>query len=231
MRSLRGDAVETDRPVAEERQRYAPRRVPWYISIPITFVVIVALFIAAGKFNWLPGLPNPFGTKEVDRSQPAVLQSIENMSRYDAADGNFQIVVDVDKEAKFLPSALLGKRTLYVAAGTVSSYVDLGKAGVTESPDRKTATIVLPHAQLATAALDPKRSYTFAEQRGFFNRIGDFFSGNPNDQQKLNILAAQKIQTAAKSSGLTARAETNTGAMLKGLLGSLGFTTVTVTYK
>ena len=230
MRSLRGDAVETDRPVAEERVRYAPRRVPWYISIPITFVVIVALFIAAGKFNWLPGLPNPFGTKTVDRSQPAVLQSIENMSRYDAADGNFQIVVDVDKEAKFLPSALLGKRTLYVAAGTVDSYVDLGKAKVTVTPDRKTATITLPKAQLANAALDPKRSYTFAEQRGLFNRIGDFFSSDPNDQQKLNVLAAQKIQTAAKSSGLTARAQTNTASMLKGLLGSLGFTTVTVTY-
>ncbi|MFC1412287.1 DUF4230 domain-containing protein [Streptacidiphilus sp. N1-12] len=228
---MRGNAVETERPVAEER-RYPPRRrIPWYISIPITFVVIVGLFIAAGKFNWLPGIPNPFGTKEVDRSQPAVLQSIENMSRYDAADGNFQIVVDVDSEAKFLPSALLGKRTLYVAAGTVDSYVDLGKAGVTVSPDRKTATIVLPHAQLAAAALDPKRSYTFAEQRGFFNRIGDFFSSDPNDQQKLNILAAQKIQDAAKSTALTTRAEQNTSSMLKGLLGSLGFTTVTVSYK
>jgi hypothetical protein len=231
MRSLRGDAVETDRPVVEERRGHAPRRVPWYISIPITFVVIVALFITAGKFNWLPGLPNPFGTKEVDRSQPAVLQSIENMSRYDAADGNFQIVVDVDSEAKFLPSSILGKRTLYVAAGTVASYVDLGRAAVTVSPDRKTATMVLPHAQLAAGALDPKRSYVFAEQRGFFNRIGDFFSNDPNDQQKLNILAVQKIQDAAKSTALTTRAEQNTKSMLTGLLTSLGFTTVTVSYK
>jgi len=231
MRSLRGNAVETDRPVEEAPRRYPPRRVPWYISIPITFVLIVALFIAAGKFNWLPGLPNPFGTTTVDRSQPAVLQSIENMSRYEAANGNFQIVVDVDKEAKFLPSALLGKRTLYVAAGTVNSYVDLGKAGVTVSKDRRTATIVLPHGQLGTAALDPKRSYVYAEQRGFFNRIGDFFSSNPNDQQSLNILAAKKIQDAAKASALTTRAEQNTSSMLKGLLGSLGFTTVTVGYK
>ncbi|MEY9836127.1 DUF4230 domain-containing protein [Streptomyces sp. 846.5] len=230
MRSLRGDATETERPVVEER-RYARRRVPWYISIPITFVVIVALFLAAGKFNWLPSLPNPFGTTTVDRSQPAVLQSIENMSRYEAADGNFQLVVDIDKEAKFLPSALLGKRTLYVAAGTVGSYVDMGKAGVTVSSDRRSATIVLPHAALDKAALDPKNSYTYAESRGLFNRIGDFFSSDPNDQQQLNILAVQKIQTAAAASGLTTRAEQNTSAMLKGLLGSLGFTTVTVTFK
>jgi hypothetical protein len=230
MRSLRGNAVETERPVAEAR-RYDRRRVPWYVSIPVTFAVIVALFLAAGKFNWLPGLPNPFATRQVDRSQPAVLQSIENMSHYDAAAGNFQIVVDLDNEAKFMPSALLGSRTLYVAAGTVDSFVDLGKAGVTVSADRKTATIVLPHAQLAQAALDPKRSYVFAQQRGLFNRIGDFFSGNPGDQQKLNVLAAEKIQTAAGASGLTQRAEQNTGSMLKGLLSSLGFTLVTVSYK
>jgi len=229
MKSRRGDAVETGQPVAEQR-RYARRRVPWYVGIPITFAVIVALFLAAGRFNWLPGLPNPFGTKQVDRSQPAVLQSIENMSRYDAAEGSFQIVVDLDQEASYLPSALLGNRTLYVAAGTVDSYVDLGKAGVTVSGDRRTATIVLPPAQLAQAALDPTRSYVFAQQRGLFNRIGDFFSSNPNDQQKLNILAAQKIQTAAGASGLTQRAEQNTSAMLQGLLRSLGFVTVTVSY-
>jgi hypothetical protein len=223
--------VETERPVAAERRPLDRRRIPWYISIPITFTVIVALFIAAGKFNWLPGLPNPFGTRDVDRSQPAVLQSIENMSRYDAADGNFQIVVDLDNEARFMPSALLGKRTLYVAAGSVDSYVDLGRSAVTVTPDRRTATIVLPHAQLAQGALDPTRSYVFAEQRGFFDRIGDFFSSDPNDQQKLNILAVQKIQAAAKSSGLTTRAEQNTTSMLRGLLTSLGFTSVTVTYK
>ncbi|MEZ0093180.1 DUF4230 domain-containing protein [Streptacidiphilus sp. EB129] len=229
MRPVRGDPA-TERPAEVREPRYRRRRVPWYVSLPVTFAVIAALFIAAGRFNWLPGLPNPFGTRQVDRSQPAVLQSIENMSRYDAAAGNFQIVVDLDSEARFLPSALLGHRTLYVAAGTVDSYVDLGKAQVTVNADRTSAVIVLPHAQLAQAALDPKRSYVFAEQRGFFNRVADFFSGDPNDQQQLNILAVQKIQTAAGASGLTARAEVNTTAMLQGLLRSLGFSTVSVGY-
>ncbi|MFC5908589.1 DUF4230 domain-containing protein [Streptacidiphilus monticola] len=238
MKSLRPRVTGTDEqepdPAATEPRVTVvkqPRRVPWYLSIPITFAVIAALFLAAAKLDWLPGLPNPFATTTVDRSQPAVLQSIQDMSRYDAAAGNFQIVVDLDHEAKFLPSALLGSRTLYVAAGSVDAYVDLGKAGVTVSGDRRSAQITLPHAQLASAALDPKRSYVFAQQRGLFDRIGDFFSGNPNDQQQLNVLAQQKIQTAARSSGLTARAEVNTRAMLQGLLRSLGFDTVTVSYK
>ncbi|WP_042377579.1 DUF4230 domain-containing protein [Streptacidiphilus melanogenes] len=207
------------------------RRVPWYLSIPITFAVIVALFLAAGRFHWLPGLPNPFGEQAVDRSGPAVLQSVQNMSRFDGAAGNFQIVVDLDKEATFLPSALLGSRTLYVAAGSVDSYVDMSRAKVSVTSDRLSATIVLPHAQLAGAALDAKRSYVFAQQRGLFDRIGQFFSGNPGDQQALNVLAVNHIQSAAAASGLTTRAQQNTTLMLQGLLKSLGFTKVTVTYQ
>ncbi|MEY9877870.1 hypothetical protein ABH931_007394 [Streptacidiphilus sp. MAP12-33] len=206
------------------------RRVPWYVSVPLTFAVIVALFLAAARFDWLPGLPNPFGEQTVDRSGPAVLQSVQNMSRYDAAAGNFQVVVDLDKEARFLPSALLGNRTLYVAEGSVDAYVDLGKAQVSVSSDRRSATLTLPHAQLASAALDVKHSYVVAQERGLFDRIGQFFSGNPGDQQQLNVVAVNRIQAAATGSGLTARAQQNTTQMLQGLLKSLGFTTVTVAY-
>jgi hypothetical protein len=225
------EGAEEARSAREFASRPPRRRVPWYIGLPVTLAVIAGLFLAAGRFGWLPGLPDPFATTTVDRSGPAVLQSIQNMSDYDAATGNYQIVVNLDQEAKYLPSALLGSDTLYVAAGTVQSYVDLGKAAVTVSADRRSAVIVLPYAQLAAAALDPKRSYVFAQNRGLFNRIGDFFSGNPGDEQQLNILAAKDIQTAAAASGLVPRAEQNTQAMLSGLLHSLGFTSVTVDYR
>ncbi|MBC3841936.1 DUF4230 domain-containing protein [Streptacidiphilus sp. 4-A2] len=209
----------------------APRRVPWYVALPVTLAVIAGLFLAAVKFDWLPGLPDPFATSTVVRSQPAVLQSIENMSDYDAATGNFQIVVDLKQEAAYLPSALLGSDTLYVAGGTVQSFVDLGRAKVTVSADRRSATLVLPAAQLGQAALNPSQSYVFAQNRGLFNRIGDFFSGNPGDQQKLAVLASQRIQSAAGSSGLTQRAEVNTRSMLTSLLDSLGFTSVAVNFQ
>lgn len=214
------------------RERPVGRRLPWYFGLPVALAGVLVLLFAATKLDLIPGLPNPFARQEVDRSQPALLQSIQDMSRYTAATGNFQVIVDLDEDAKFLPSQILGKRTLYVAAGTVGAYVDLGslqKGAVTVSEDRRTAAIVLPHAQLAEAALDVKRSYVFSQQRGFFDRLGDFFSGNPGDQQKLEILATEKIQAAAKDTALTATAETNTSAMLQGLLRSLGFTTVTVT--
>lgn len=209
------------------------RGTPWYVALPATLAVIVALLLAAARFNWLPGLPNPFGETTNDRSGPVLLQSMDNLSRYEGAEGNFQVVVDLDKEARFLPSGLVGNRTLYVGAGSVAAYVDFGHLGaksVTVSADRTSATLRLPHAQLAQAALDPKRSYVFAEQRGLFDRIGSFFSDNPGSQQKLEVLATEKIQDAAKSSQLQQRAETNTRSMLEGMLHTLGYTSVNVSF-
>jgi Protein of unknown function (DUF4230) len=70
----------------------------------------------------------------------------------------------------------------------------------------------------------------YAEQQGLFNRIGNFFSGNPNSQQQVYELAQQKIQTAAQQSPVLAQAQKNTAAMLDGMLTSLGFQHVTVTF-
>ncbi len=220
-------AARTEQPVVRNR------RVPWYVALPVTLAVIVGFFLAAARFEWLPGLPNPFGERTTDRSGPVLLQSIDNLSRYEGAEGNFQVVVDLDKEARFLPSSLLGDRTLYVGAGSVEAFVDFGGLGaksVIVSDDRTAATLHLPHARLAQASLDPKRSYVFAQERGLFDRLGTLFSDSPGSQQKLEILAAQKIEDAAKSSQLQQRAETNTRSMLAGMLHALGYTTVTVTF-
>jgi hypothetical protein len=155
------------------------------------------------------------------------------MSRYDAASGNFQVVVDLEKDAKYLPDAIRGTRTLYVGAGTVEAYVDLGsltKKDVTVNSDRTTATLRLPHAFLGKPALDPDRSYAVSKQRGLLDRLGDLFSDNPGSEQAVQKLAVKHIGTAAKDSQLTKRAEENTTGMLDGLLRSLGFKEVTVRY-
>ena len=70
----------------------------------------------------------------------------------------------------------------------------------------------------------------YAQQQGLFNRIGNFFSGNPNSQQQVYILAQQKIQNAAQQSPLLTEAQKNTQEMLDGMLTSLGFQHVTVTF-
>lgn len=140
--------------------------------------------------------------------------------------------MDLEKDAKFLPSSLRGNRTLFVGNGSVDAYVDLSKLGsgaVKVNADRTAATITLPRAELEQTNLDTKNSYVYATQRGLLDRFGDFFSSNPNNQQQLYVLASQKIQTAAAQSGLKERADANTKSMLENMLKALGFKTVTIT--
>ncbi|AKZ59781.1 putative secreted protein [Streptomyces ambofaciens ATCC 23877] len=213
--------------------RNLPRRVPGWAKVLSAIVLVLAVLFAGLRLSVVPGLKDLFGTETQDRSGPALLESIQDMSRYEAASGNFQVVVDLEKDTKFLPDAIRGSRTLYVGAGTVDAYVDLGKVGdddVTVDDDRTSATLRLPHAALGEPALDPDRSYAVSKQRGLLDRLGDLFSDNPNGEQAVQKLAARHIGDAAKDSELTARAETNTTAMLQGLLRSLGFEKVRVTY-
>ncbi|MGY6026734.1 DUF4230 domain-containing protein [Streptomyces spinosirectus] len=213
--------------------RRVSRRMPGWAKAVSAVVLVLAVFFAGIRLALLPGLKDLFGTQTHDRSGPALLQSIQDMSRYDAASGNFQVVVDLEKDTKFLPDAIRGSRTLYIGAGTVDAYVDLGKVGkddVTVNGDRTSATIRLPHAALGKPALDPDRSYAVSKQRGLLDRLGDLFSDNPNSEQAVQKLAVKHIGDAAEESGLTKRAETNTRGMLQGLLRSLGFKEVHVTY-
>jgi hypothetical protein len=211
----------------------AVSRTPWWARVVIGVVVLGLLFFLLGRADLLPGLPNPFAETDKDRSGPVVLKSIQDMNRFEGASGNFEVVVDLQKDAKFLPDVVKGKRTLYVGAGSVDAYVDLGSVGpgaVKVSDDRRTASIRLPHAALERTSLDPKHSYVVSQQRGFFDRVGDFFGSNPGNMQQLNELAAQKIQNAAEQTELAARAETNTRSMLQRMLTTLGFTRVDVAF-
>ncbi|MER6322111.1 DUF4230 domain-containing protein [Streptomyces coelicoflavus] len=213
-------------------QRPAWRMPGWAKALTVLTAVLVVLF-AGLRLSVLPGLKDLFGSETRDRSGPALLKSVQDISRYDAASGNFQVVVDLEKDARFLPDAIRGTRTLYVGAGTVDAYVDLGKVGeddVTVDEGRTSATLRLPHAALGEPALDPDRSYAVSKQRGLLDRLGDLFSDNPNGEQAVQKLAARHIGEAAKDSELKARAESNTTAMLRGLLTSLGFERVRVTY-
>ncbi len=222
----RNDAPRKPSP---ERTR-APRR---GLLTPVLLVVatIALVLLAQQALRGLPGRLNPFGTETKDRSGPVLLKSIRDLHRYEAASGSFQVIVDLEKDAKFLPGSLRGKRTLFVGNGTVDAYVDFSKLGsgaVKVNEDRTAATVTLPRAQLEKTTLDPRSSYVYATERGLIDRFGDFFSSNPNDQQQLYVLASQKIQTAAGRSGLRERADANTKSMLENMLKALGFKTVTV---
>ena len=203
------------------------------MALAAALAVLIAAVLVLSAVHVLPQLRNPFHETTTDRNGPVLLKSITALSRYEAASGSFQVVVDLSKRTAFLPSFLEGSDTLFIAQGSDIAFVNFsgltGKA-VQVSPDRTAVTVRLPGAQLEPATLNVRQSYVYAQQQGLLNRIGNFFSGNPNSQQQVYILAQQKIQNAARQSQLQAEAEKNTRSMLDGMLRSLGFSQVTVTF-
>ena len=191
------------------------------------------LIVVLSAVHLLPQLRNPFATTTTVRSEPVILKSITNLSRYEAASGSFEVVVDLTKRASLLPSFLAGSETLFIGQGTDIAFIDFSQIknqAITMNANRTAVTVELPKAQLEPAVLSVSQSYVYAQQQGLFNRVGNFFSGNPNSQQQVYILAQQKIQTAARQSPLLTEAQKNTVGMLDGMLTSLGFQRVTVTF-
>jgi hypothetical protein len=199
--------------------------------LAVAGVVAVLLLISA-----IPGFPNlnPFATETKDRSQPVLLKSLVRLSEYRAASANLQVVVDVEQDAKLLPSFIKGEKVLFVAAGSVDAGVDfrrLDKRSVVVSDDRRTATITLPAPRLSKARVDLSRSRVFNRDRGLLDRIGSVFSENPSDERQLYLLAEKKLtEAAAQDASLPKAAARNTRALLDGLLRSLGFTKITVRF-
>ena len=203
----------------------------FFLAGLVALLVVLALGLRVAGL-W-PHFSNPFAEKKTDRSQPTLLLSIQDLARFEAASGNFQEVIDVQKDRSFIPDIIFNDRTLFVCVGSVDAYVDfrnIGQGDITESADHKTVTVKLPAAQLEKPNIDHDKSYVFATQQGLVNRIGDVFGNNPNKQQELYQLGEQRISQAAKDSNLPQRAQDNTKGMLVQLLRSLGYTDITVNF-
>ena len=208
-------------------------RMPRVGGIVAAIVAVLILVLVLSAVHLLPQPRNPFAETTTVRSQPVILKSITNLSRYEAASGSFEVVVDLTKRTSLIPSFLEGSETLFVGQGTDIAFVDFSQLkshAITMNADRTSVTVTLPKPQLQPAVLNVSQSYVYAQQQGLFNRIGNFFSGNPNSQQQVYQIAQQKIQAAARQSPLLAEAQKNTEGMLTGMLTSLGFQHVTVTF-
>jgi hypothetical protein len=200
--------------------------------VALALVVLLVAAVAVQVRNLLQAVPSTSG-RTVDRSGPVLLQSMRDLARYDAASGTFQVIVDLEQDTPFLPSAVIGQRTLFVAIGTVDAYVDfsrLASDAIQVSSDRATVLVRLPHAALDRPNLDHNRSYVFAQERGIVDRVRAFFDQSPNEQAQLYQVAEKKIGDAAGQSGLAARAEANARTMLVDMLRTLGYRQATVTF-
>jgi hypothetical protein len=204
-----------------------------------TGLAVLALLTLGGYLlvGWIGGLvpdvSNPFREDTVDRTGPAVLKSVRDLREYRAATGHFQVIVDVERDTRYVPALIKGERVLFVAVGSVDAGVDFGaleEGAVDVSEDRRTVRIELPPARFHAPRLDVGRSYVYDRDRGALDRIESLL-GEGGDDAELYRLAEARLAAAARDgSGLLARAERNTRAMLVALLRSLGFTQVDVRF-
>jgi Protein of unknown function (DUF4230) len=196
----------------------------------VAAIGLLALFLLA---RFVTGF-DPFNRETVDRTQPAVLIALQDLSEYRAATGEFQVLVDTQDQVRNLPLVIAGERTLFIANGTVDAAVDftnVGAESVEIDQARERVSITLPPATLTDPEVDPDRSYVYSRERGIVDRLTGVFNDNPTSERELYQLAEDKLRAAAADSGLVDLAERNTEAMLRSLLTSLGFTQIEVTYR
>lgn len=216
--------------VLEPRSTGVGRRIFWFLII---VGLGVATILSLNLTGILPEFHNPFGKQRVETVKPPLLLSVKDLSRYVAAEGEFQVAIDLKEDRKYVPDFLLNRHSLYIAYGSVQAYVDfstIGEGAIKESADGKTVAITLPAPALGEARLNLSRSYMFAEERGIFNKIGDAFNNDPNRVQEVQRRAEQVLTEAATQSELLQTAETNTRNMLTSMLKSLGYTSITVDF-
>jgi hypothetical protein len=227
---------EPGKPVDKASDDQSPRRFRgagclFWLAGLVALLIVVGLGLKVTGL--LPHFSNPFAEHKTDRSQPTLLLSIQDLSRFEAASGNFQEVIDVQKDRSYIPDIIFNDRTLFVCVGSVDAYVDfsnIGQGDIVDSPDHKTVTISLPAPQLEKPNINHDKSYIFATQQGLINKISDIFSNNPNKERELYQLGEQRIAQAARDSGLADRAAANTKQMLTQLLRSLGYTSITIKF-
>jgi Protein of unknown function (DUF4230) len=199
----------------------------------IAVIAVLAVLAVAGVFGQLLKGINPLAVKKVDRTRPALLSAIANLSDYRAASAQFTVVVDIEDDAKWLPAAVRGERTVLLASGSVDAGVDLsglGASAFTIDEVAKSVVLRLPHATLRKAELDLANTTVVQHKRGILDRVGSAFGDAPNGENKAMKLAQTKLEKAAKASTVLAVAETNTTTMMTSLVRGLGYNTVRVEF-
>lgn len=207
------------------------RRFPGLIMIVLA---VIGVFVVVGALRGV--LPDglPFTSTTVERSQPVLVQSLEDIGEFRAASANLQVIVDLERDTRFVPSFVKGRRVTMVVPGEVDAgvdFTDLAPDTITTDDDRTRATVRLPAPRLFPARIDPDGVEVAGQSRGLIDRVGSLFGSDDDFQTDVLRLAEDRLEEAAESdAALDLRARENIRMMLSRLLGQAGFTQVDVIF-
>jgi len=203
----------------------------------LVHVTVLVVTLAALGFGAVVALKamrpgNPLREKTVDRSSPALLKSLTDLAELHAAEGRYQVLVDVEHDTQYVPAVLKGSRVVYSATGSVDALVDLSAVGPGAiRVEGSTVHVMVPAVRLAAPALDLGASRVISRDRGLLDRIGSAVGEERNPDQQLLGLAQQKVGRAAvEDAQLRQRAEANVRTTLAALVHGLGFTDAVVDF-
>jgi uncharacterized protein DUF4230 len=191
-------------------------------------VLVVAAVVGFRLIN------SPFTTVTRDRSPAPILTELRDMADFHAAQAQFEVTLDLEKDVRWIPSAIAGERVQFVGIGTVDAVVDfstVGTGAVKISEDGKGVTLTLPGPYAMDPVLDHNESHVMNRDRGLLNRIGGIFNDNPTSEATLYKAAMNKMANAAGQTDLLDRAQQHTMAVLTAMLRDMGYEQVYVRFE
>ncbi len=197
-------------------------------------LLLVVAAVGAAVFVGYRLLDNPFSTTEVDRTAPPVLLELRDLAEFHAAQGQFEVTVDVEEDVKWVPSFLVGERVQFIAVGTVDAIVDFARltdGSFTVDEATNSVQVTLGPVRLADPAIDLEASHVMNRDRGLLDRLGGVFSDSPTSEAELYSLATDKIAAAADATQLAERARENVTATVTAMLQAVGFDQVDVRFQ
>lgn len=214
--------------MARSRRRGSPGR-SIFSALGLGVLVVLGLAIGGRIFDF----DFPFTTETKDHSPPLILNEIRDLAEFRAGEAEFEVIVDRERDVKWVPSFLAGERVQFVAVGSVDATVDfsgLGDDSVIFDEETNTATLILPAPKLGEPVIDLDQSGVMNRDRGVLDRLGGVFSDNPTAEKSLIQEAEDKMVAAVGQSDLMERAEANTTEMLTRLITALGVDDVRVVF-
>lgn len=196
-------------------------------------LALIAALIVAGVVGFQL-LHSPFTTVTKDHSPPPVLLELRDLADFHAAQAQFEVTLDLEKDVKWVPSAIAGERVQFVGVGTVDAVVDFSSlvAGAVKiSDDAKSVVVTLPGAYASAPVLDHDQSHVMNRDRGLLNRIGGMFNDNPTSESALYEAATNKMADAARQTDLVQRAQEHTTFVLTGMLKAMGFEQIDINFQ
>jgi hypothetical protein len=191
-------------------------------------VGVAALFVACvgGAFYLGTRAPQNAGLGASARPTPTVVLAVRDLSRLESESYHVEKVVELtDAQSKLFGMVEAKDAILLVAVGDVVAGVDLSKmsdADVRTDEVAHSVRVTLPAPEVFSASLDEGQTHVYERRTDVLASRNEKLEGLARSE------AEKQMRQAAIDGGILARAKVSAERTVRGLLRSLGYTSVDV---